>query len=133
MINDKRILAIIPARGGSKGIPRKNLQVVNDETLLARSIRIAKNSKLLDKVIVSSDDAEIITEAKRAGADIPFVRPAELATDEAPAWQAVVHALENLPGYDYIVLLQVTTPLREAVDIDGCIQFCHCYSKIYRM
>jgi CMP-N,N'-diacetyllegionaminic acid synthase len=123
MYKGKRILAIIPARGGSKGIPRKNLQIVEQETLLARTIRIARYSRLLDKIIVSSEDAEILAEAKQTGA-VPFIRPVELASDTAPAWQAVVHAIENLPDYDYIVLLQVTTPLREKEDIDGCIRFC---------
>lgn len=124
MINDKSVLAIIPARGGSKGVPRKNLRHFNNKSLLAHTIHGALQSQFIDRVIVSSDDADIIAEAKNAGADVPFVRPVELASDTSPAWEATIHALENLPHYDYVVLLQVTTPLRETSDIDGCIEFC---------
>jgi CMP-N,N'-diacetyllegionaminic acid synthase len=124
MINGKTVVAIIPARGGSKGVPRKNLRHFQNKSLLAHSIHVAKQSQFIDRVVVSSDNDEIIAEALQAGADVPFVRPAELATDTSPAYEAMIHALTNLPQYDYVVLLQVTTPLRDVSDIDGCIEFC---------
>jgi CMP-N,N'-diacetyllegionaminic acid synthase len=124
MINGKTVVAIIPARGGSKGVPRKNLRHFQNKSLLAHSIHVASQSQFIDRIIVSSDDDEIIAEALQAGADVPFVRPAELASDTSPAYEAMIHALNNLPHYDYVVLLQVTTPLREVGDIDGCIEFC---------
>jgi CMP-N,N'-diacetyllegionaminic acid synthase len=111
MYKDKKILAIIPARGGSKGVPGKNLRKVQGVSLLARSIASAKASKFIDCVVVSSDDDAIITEALAAGAQVPFKRPAEFATDDAP-------------GYDYVIVLQVTSPLRDTADIDGALDFC---------
>jgi CMP-N,N'-diacetyllegionaminic acid synthase len=124
MLNDKKILALIPARGGSKGVPRKNLREVDGDTLLGHTINSASQSRYIDKVVVSSEDDEIIAAALQAGADVPFVRPAEFATDEAPGYQPIVHALENLPGYDYVIVLQVTSPLRDTADIDGALEFC---------
>jgi CMP-N,N'-diacetyllegionaminic acid synthase len=124
MLNNKKILAIIPARGGSKGVPRKNLREVDGETLLGHTINSATKSLYIDKVVVSSEDDEIIAAALQAGADVPFVRPSEYATDEAPGYLPIVHALENLPGYDYVIVLQVTSPLRETTDIDGALEYC---------
>jgi CMP-N,N'-diacetyllegionaminic acid synthase len=124
MFNGKKVIAIIPARGGSKRVPRKNLRQINGKSLLDRTIDTAKQSRFIDRIVVSSEDAEIITAAKKAGADVPFVRPAELAQDTSPGVDPILHAVENLPGYDYLVLLQVTTPLRTVSDIDDCIQFC---------
>jgi CMP-N,N'-diacetyllegionaminic acid synthase len=124
MYKDKKILAIIPARGGSKGVPGKNLRKVQGVSLLARSIASAKASKFIDCVVVSSDDDAIITEALSAGAQVPFKRPEEFATDDAPGYLPVVHALESLPGYDYVIVLQVTSPLRDTADIDGALDFC---------
>ncbi|MES2218872.1 MAG: acylneuraminate cytidylyltransferase family protein [Pseudomonadota bacterium] len=124
MLNNKKILAVIPARGGSKGVPRKNLRPVDGVSLLARTIHSAKQSHYIDKVIVSSEDNEIIAAARQAGAEVPFVRPAEFASDEAPGYQPIIHALENVPGYDYVIVLQVTSPLRDTADIDGALDFC---------
>lgn len=124
MLEGKRIIAIIPARGGSKVVPRKNLRLVYGKSLLARTIETAKLSKMIDRIIVSSDDQEIIAEAKRAGADVPFVRPAELAQDETPGHEPILHALTELPDYDYVIVLQVTSPLRKVDDIDDCLRFC---------
>ena len=124
MYADKKILALIPARGGSKGVPGKNLRLVAGVSLLARTIASAQASAYIDKIVVSSDDQAIIAAALQAGAAVPFVRPAHLATDEAPAHVAILHALENLPGYDYVIVLQVTSPLRTTADIDQSIEFC---------
>jgi N-acylneuraminate cytidylyltransferase len=124
MFNGKKIIAIIPARGGSKRVPRKNLRLIDGKSLLDRTIETAKQSRFIDRIVVSSEDSEIITAAKKAGADVPFVRPAEFAQDTSPGVDPIIHAIENLPGYDYLVLLQVTTPQREVDDIDNCIEFC---------
>jgi CMP-N,N'-diacetyllegionaminic acid synthase len=124
MFNGKKIIAIIPARGGSKRVPRKNLRQINGKSLLDRAIETAKQSRYIDRIVVSSEDAEIISAAKKAGADVPFVRPAEFSQDTSPGVDPILHAVENLPGYDYLVLLQVTTPLRDVTDIDNCLQFC---------
>ncbi len=124
MINNNRILAIVPARGGSKGIPRKNLRLFQGQSLLARTIESTKCSLYIDRIVVSSEDAEIIAEAKRAGADVPFVRPTELAQDHTSGVDPVLHALSQLEHYDYVVLLQVTSPLRTTQDIDACLEYC---------
>jgi CMP-N,N'-diacetyllegionaminic acid synthase len=89
-----------------------------------RAIETALQSRFIDRVIVTSEDAEIIQMAKKAGADVPFIRPAALAQDTSSGIDPVIHALEHLPGYDYLVLLQVTTPLRDVNDIDNCLEFC---------
>lgn len=124
MIQGKKVLGIIPARGGSKGVPGKNIRVVAGKPLIAWTIEEAKKSKYLDRLILSSDDAEIIRVAKEWGVDVPFVRPDELAQDDTPGIEPVLHAVRELPGYDYIVLLQPTSPLRSVEDIDHCIENC---------
>lgn len=124
MIDGKTVLAIIPARGGSKGVPRKNIREVAGKPLIAWTIEEAKKSKYIDRLILSSDDAEIIAVAKAWGCEVPFVRPAELAQDETPGIDPVLHALDMQPGYDWVVLLQTTSPLRSVADIDGCIETC---------
>lgn len=124
MIKNYRIIAIIPARGGSKGVPRKNLRLFRGKSLLAHTIETTKRSAYIDRVVVSSEDAEIITEAKRAGANVPFVRPTALAQDHTPGIDPILHALGQLESYDYVVLLQTTSPLRTTTDIDTCIEYC---------
>lgn len=124
MINGKKVLAVIPARGGSKGIPRKNIINVAGKPLIAWTIEAAKTSKHIDRIVLSSDNDEIITVARQWGCEVPFKRPDDLALDETPGVMPVLHALEMLPGYDYVVLLQPTSPLRTAADIDGCIERC---------
>lgn len=123
MIQGKKVLALIPARGGSKGVPGKNIRMLIDKPLLAWSIEAAKQSRYIDKVILSSDDDAIIECAKQWGCEVPFRRPAELATDEAPTMDAVLHALDKVPGFDKIVILQATSPLRNSEDIDRCLEF----------
>lgn len=124
MINGKSVLAVIPARGGSKGVPRKNIREVAGKPLIAWTIEEAQKSKYIDRLILSSDDAEIIEVARAWGCEAPFVRPAELARDETPGIDPVLHALTLLPGYEIVVLLQTTSPLRSVADIDGCIEQC---------
>lgn len=124
MIDGKTVLAVIPARGGSKGVPRKNVRELRGKPLIAWTIEEAKKSKYIDRLILSSDDPEIISIAESFGCEVPFVRPAELAQDETPGIDPVLHAIDMLPGYDLVVLLQATSPLRIAEDIDGCIASC---------
>ncbi len=111
-------LAIIPARSGSKGVPGKNLRVVEGQTLLARAIAVARTTGLFDRVYVSTDSDDYIEEAARAGIDTPFKRPAELATDESLVADAIRHALDMLEvqgeRYDTLALLEPTSPLRTA-------------------
>ena len=125
MINGKSVLAIIPARGGSKGVPRKNIKEVGGKPLIAWTIEEAKKSKYIDRLILSSENDEIIAVARQWGCEVPFVRPMELARDDTPGIEPVLHAIETLPEkYDYVVMLQPTSPLRKAGDIDGCIECC---------
>lgn len=118
-----KILAVIPARGGSKGVSRKNIRDLAGKPLIAWTIEEAKKSKYIDRVILSSEDMEIIEVAKQYGCDVPFVRPIELAQDDTLGIEPVIHAIEQCPGYDYVVLLQPTSPLRTVEDIDGCISY----------
>lgn len=127
MYKGKRILATINARGGSKGLPGKNIRDLGGLPLIAWSIREARRSACIDRLIVSSDDEGILAVARSHGAETPFVRPPELARDDTPGVDPVLHAVDALGGpqaYDYIVLLQPTSPLRVVEDIDGCIAAC---------
>ncbi|OSM01805.1 cytidylyltransferase domain-containing protein [Magnetofaba australis] len=125
MINGKRVLGVIPARGGSKGLPRKNVIDLDGKPLIGWTIDSAKGCPYLDRVILSSDDAEIMRIARDLGCDVPFVRPAELARDDSPAIDVFIHALDTLTeSYDYLVVLQATTPLRIAQDISACLEIC---------
>lgn len=125
MYKDKTILAIIPARGGSKGIPKKNIKILGDKPLIGWSIDAAKKSNLIDKIIVSSDHLEIIEESKKQGAETPFIRPKELASDTASTKDVLLHAInfykKQKTDFDYIVLLQPTSPFRKDGDIDNMI------------
>lgn len=114
-------LGLIPARGGSKGIPRKNVLPIAGKPLIAWTIAAALAARRIARVVVTTDNAEIAEVAVRYGADIPFLRPAELAQDETPGIDPVLHAIAALPGYDRVVLLQPTSPLRSADDIDAAI------------
>lgn len=126
MYKGKRILCTINARGGSKGIPGKNVRDLCGLPLIAWSIREARRSAHLDRIIVSSDDEGILAVARSHGAETPFVRPAEFARDDTPGVDPVLHAVEALrpESYDYVVLLQPTSPLRLVEDIDGAIERC---------
>jgi N-acylneuraminate cytidylyltransferase len=123
MISDKRILGLIPARGGSKGVPRKNIREIDGKPLVAFSIETAKNSKYLDAVVVSSEDDEILSISKKWGAE-ELQRPHHLSQDTTPGVDVVLHALNTYKDYDYVVLLQPTSPLRRTIDIDRSIELC---------
>lgn len=125
MLDNKRVLAVIAARGGSKGLPGKNLADAGGKPVIAWSIESAKQSRYIDRLILSSDDSNIIGVAESWGCEAPFVRPKELAGDTARIEDALIHALDALEEqYDYLVLLQATSPLRAAEDIDSCLELC---------
>lgn len=113
------VLAIIPARGGSKGLPRKNVLDLGGKPLIAWSIEAALGARCVTRLVLSSDDDEIMRVAAQHGCEIPFVRPPELATDTARSVDVVAHVLGQLPGYEYVMLLQPTSPLRTSADIDA--------------
>jgi N-acylneuraminate cytidylyltransferase len=119
-------LGVIAARGGSKGFPGKNLCRLAGLPLIVHTILAAQQSRILDGFLVTTDDPAIAEAARAAGASVPFMRPPELATDDIPVWPAVLHATEQWEkmagrSADAVVLLQPTSPLRTAGDIDGCI------------
>jgi len=125
-----KILAIIPARGGSKGVPKKNIKNMAGKPLIAWTIKLAHSSGLFDSVIVSTDDAEISNVALKHGADVPFLRPLELAQDDTPTLPVVVHAVDWLKKnkgmeYEYIVLLEPTFPMRTEKHISEAIKLLH--------
>jgi CMP-N,N'-diacetyllegionaminic acid synthase len=123
MYLSKTFLAVIPARGGSKGIPRKNIVEVHGKPLIAYTIEPALKSAYIDRVIVSTDDEEIATISKMYGADVPFIRPSHLATDEAKTIDVVLHAIQIIDeSYDYVVILQPTQPMRTVEQIDEAIE-----------
>lgn len=121
-----RILGIIPARGGSKGVPGKNIKLLCGKPLLAYTAESALRSKLLSKVVLSTDDNEIAEVGKSLGLEVPFLRPAELAEDTTPTLPVVLHAVYQMEelgeSFDAVCLLQPTNPLRRAEDIDACIE-----------
>jgi CMP-N,N'-diacetyllegionaminic acid synthase len=121
MYKNKTFLAIIPARGGSKRLPRKNILDLCGKPLVTWSIEAGLKSKYTDKVIVSSDDDEILEISKKFGAET-IKRPNKLANDTATTFDAIKHTIENIQEYDYIVLLQPTSPLRNASHIDEAIE-----------
>lgn len=127
MDKNKNILGVITARGGSKGIPGKNIKMLGDKPLIAYTIESAKKSKLITHLIVSTDDEKIADVAKKYGADVPFMRPKELAQDTTSHLPVIQHAIkfmEEKSGivFDYVVIFQPTSPFRTAEDIDGTIQ-----------
>lgn len=126
MIDDKRVLAIVPARKGSKGLPLKNIRPLAGKPLLAWPIAAARASRHVDRVIISTDDQGFADIAVAHGADAPFLRPAELASDTAPSIGFILHAVETLAeageAYDYVVLLEPTSPLTEGADVDAALE-----------
>lgn len=118
-------VAIIPARGGSRGLPGKHLRLLGGQPLIAHTVRAALGARRVDRVIVSTDDAAIARAARRAGAEVPFLRPPELARDETPTLPVIQHAVEWLEAagerVDVVVTLQPTSPLRGAAEIDAVI------------
>lgn len=121
-----RILALIPARGGSKGVPGKNIKDLGGKPLLAYTSEVALQSSYLTTIILSSDDAPIIALAKGLGIAVPFVRPAALAQDDTPTIDVIVHALEWYEKqkifFDAVCLLQVTSPFRTIAFLDAAIE-----------
>lgn len=127
MLKSKKTLGVITARGGSKGIPGKNIKLLCEKPLIAYTIEAALASRFLTKCIVSTDSKEIAEISKKYGVDVPFLRPTELAQDKSRSMAVVQHALNWLKQnqgeeYDYLMILQPTSPLRTARDIDECIK-----------
>ncbi len=126
MISGKKVLVLIPARGGSKGIKDKNIYPLCGKPLIAYTVESAKKSKYVDNIIVTSDSRRIIDVAKEYGANAPFVRPVELASDTSKSIDAILHAInwlnEHNDNYDILVLLQPTSPLRTTADIDNALE-----------
>ena len=122
-MTDVRIFGIIPARGGSKGVPRKNIREVGGKPLIAWTIEEARQSRHIDRLVVSSDDDEILAVAAQYGCET-LKRPAELAQDDTSAYDVVAHALQHERSCTHFVLLQPTSPLRTREDIDRCIEIC---------
>jgi N-acylneuraminate cytidylyltransferase len=118
----KDVLAVIPARGGSKGLPGKHLRPLGGRPLIAWTIEAARASPCIDRLILSSDDPEILAAAASLGCAAPFRRDPVLSGDEASSIAVVLDALEREPGHQVVVLLQPTSPLRAAADIDGTLQ-----------
>jgi CMP-N-acetylneuraminic acid synthetase len=110
------VLAVIPARGGSKGIPRKNLRSVAGRPMIAWTIEAALRAECVARVVVSTDDEEIAEVARAAGADVPLMRPVELACDDVPGIAPILHMVEALGGgFPWTAVLQPTSPLRSAL------------------
>ena len=123
----KMVLAVVPARGGSRGIPGKNLRMLGGKPLLAHAIECGLASPDIDHLVVSTESADIIAVAREHGADTPFVRPVELASDTAPMLPVLQHAIVECERYyrkqvDLLVLLDPTGPLRTPADISACIK-----------
>lgn len=130
MIDGKKVIAIIPARGGSKGLPSKNIKLLCGKPLIVWTIQVALKSKLIDELVVSTDNQQIADIARGAGASVPVLRPAEIATDKAPTIDVIDHTLDYFRSkkaqtFDYVVLLEPTSPLREDDDIDNMLLKLH--------
>ena len=126
-MTERGVLALIPARGGSKGIPRKNLQRIAGQPLVALAVRCAQRARLIDRVIVSTDDDAIAATARRAGAEVPFLRPSALARDATPDWPVFRHALAWLWRQEryrpeIVVHVRPTAPLRRPEDLDRAVR-----------
>lgn len=122
MIDGNKILAVIPARGGSKGIKNKNITELAGRPLLQWTIEAAEKSKYIDRFVLSSDDPQIQMVAESLGCEVPFTRAAHLATDEASTIDVLLDVIERVAGFDVVALLQPTSPFRTAEDIDGCLE-----------
>jgi CMP-N-acetylneuraminic acid synthetase len=120
------VLAVVPARGGSKGLPGKNLRALGGRSLLEHAIRFAFACESVGRVVVSTDSEEIAAAARAAGADVPFLRPAELAGDETPMWPVIVHALAQVERegeqWEYLLLADPTSPVRSPADVATALE-----------
>ncbi|WP_416141359.1 cytidylyltransferase domain-containing protein [Lysinibacillus capsici] len=122
MFKEKSILVVVPARGGSKGVPRKNIRLLAGKPLIEWTFQAAVKSKYIDRIVLSSEDDEIIEVAKSVGYDVPFKRPHELALDDTHGIEPILHAIKECEGFDYVMMLQPTSPLRTVEDIDKFIE-----------
>jgi len=126
MITDKKVLGLVLAREGSKGLPGKNIKPLCGKPLIAWSIEAGLASKFIDDLVVSTDGYEIASVSEQYGAEVPFLRPPELASDGASSISAILHTLDYLEKnercYDAVVLLEPTSPLREVADIDAALE-----------
>lgn len=132
MYGERKIMALIPARGGSKGIKRKNVRDLCGKPLIAYSILAAKESRYIDKIFVSTEDLEIAETAGKYGAEVPCLRPMQLAEDNSKTLDVVLHAVQNFVDkkeYDALILLQPTQPLRTSDDIDRAIEFFYQHNR----
>lgn len=117
-----KIYGFIFARGGSKGLPGKNIKPLAGVPLIGHAVRAARDSGVIDRIIVSTDDTDIARTARECGAEAPFMRPAELASDTAPEWLAWQHALDQVDDFDVFVSLPCTAPLRIGEDVRRCVE-----------
>lgn len=138
MLDNKKVLAVIPARGGSKGIPKKNMQKINGNSLVGLAIKCANQVESVDRVIVSTDCTEIGKEAEAYGGSFPFIRPKSLASDEAGDIGVINHALRSMETidrcqYDIVVMLQPTSPIRSARQVNNVILYLqeHGYDSVW--
>ena len=126
MLDKYNVTALIPARGGSKRLPRKNVKLLHGKPLIAWSIEVAKASKYIDRVIVSTDDEEIKKISEQYEAEVPFLRPEHLSNDHASSFDVIKHTINSLQldrSNELIVLLQPTSPLRLVSEIDTALEF----------
>lgn len=134
MYKDKKVLALIPARGGSKGIPGKNIKLLCGHPLIAYTISAARKSRYIDDVVVTTDSEDIAAAALRYGAEVPFLRPAELSGDTSRSIDALVHARDVLTDlgreYDSIVFMQPTSPLRHSREVDEAIEVFYSHGSL---
>jgi CMP-N,N'-diacetyllegionaminic acid synthase len=122
MIHGLKVLAVIPARGGSKGLPDKNILQFNGKPLIVWTIIESKKSKYIDRVVLSSEDNHIIKIAKENDLEVPFIRPQSLSQDNTSGLDVALHTIKKINGFDIIVVLQPTSPLRSVHDIDNTIK-----------
>ena len=126
MYKNKKILAVIPARGGSKGIPSKNIIEIGGKPLIQYTIDCAKHSRYIDRAVISTDSEEIKKVSIECGGDVPFMRPKELALDTSKTIDCIVHAVNTLKEmgetYDYVMIIQNTVPLRKSWHVDESIE-----------
>ena len=123
MIDGRKVLAVVPARQGSKGLPGKNTRMLAGKPLLGWTISAAQKSQHVDRLVLSSNDPLAIEYAESVNCEVPFVRAEEISTDETAGVDVVLDVVLRCPGFDYVVLLQPTSPLRTSDDIDNSLQF----------
>jgi CMP-N,N'-diacetyllegionaminic acid synthase len=123
MINGRKVLAVVPARQGSKGLPGKNTRMLAGKPLLGWTIAAAQQSDLIDRLVLSSNDPLAMEYAESVNCEVPFIRSEELSSDTTSGTDVVIDAAVRCPGFDYVVLLQPTSPLRAFEDIDNSLRF----------